>query len=130
MREKMVDDSSHALTSHAIDLGIDPGLSTYPIQHPYWSYFMKTRQLVAVLLATVTVVAAAPAFASGYGPAPFYKPAVGAPASQRGQNADTIGVQSQTSIDAHEAFGGVEAGSSQSGSRVAVAVRSELYAHH
>jgi hypothetical protein len=52
--------------------------STYPIRNFYWSYIMKTPQLAAALLAAVTVIAATPAFASGYGPAPFYRSSVGA----------------------------------------------------
>jgi hypothetical protein len=41
---------------------------------------MKTPQLAAALLAAVTVIAATPAFASGYGPAPFYRSSAGSPA--------------------------------------------------
>ena len=91
---------------------------------------MKTHQLVAALLAALTVVAAAPAFASGYGPAPFYRPSVGAPASQRGQSAETVSVERKNGVDAQQAYGGVTAGSSQSGSRVAVARQGDFYAHH
>jgi len=50
---------------------------------------MKTK-FVAALLVALSASAAAPAFASGYGPAPFYRPSVGAPASQRGQSAQTV----------------------------------------
>jgi hypothetical protein len=50
---------------------------------------MKTKILAALLVAT-SVSIAAPAFASGYGPAPFYRPDVSAPASQRGQSAQTV----------------------------------------
>jgi len=47
---------------------------------------MKTKFIAALLIA-VSASVAAPAFASGYGPAPFYRPSVGAPAAQQGQNA-------------------------------------------
>jgi hypothetical protein len=93
---------------------------------------MKTQQLIAALLASVTVIAAAPAFASGYGPAPFYRPAVGAPASQRGQNAETVAAERQSAVgsqDAQQAYGGVAAGASQSGSLEVIALRGGLYAH-
>jgi hypothetical protein len=85
---------------------------------------MKTPQLVAALLAAVTVIAATPAFASGYGPAPFYRP------SQCGQNAETVGVERQNGVSAQQAYGGVAAGSAQSGSRAVVAVQGNLFAHH
>jgi hypothetical protein len=42
------------------------------------------------------------AFASGYGPAPFYRPAVGAPSSQQGPSAQTIAAeQSAHGIDTY-----------------------------
>jgi hypothetical protein len=50
---------------------------------------MKTKLVAAALLAALSASLAAPAFASGYGPAPFYKPTVGAPTSQRGQSVQT-----------------------------------------
>src|ERR1700741_924392 len=53
---------------------------------------MKNR-LVAVLLLAVSASFPAPAFASGYGPAPFYRPSIGAPASQRGQSAQTLAAE-------------------------------------
>jgi len=91
---------------------------------------MKTHQLAAALLAAVTVMSAAPAFASGYGPAPFYQPSVGAPASQRGQSVQTVNAERESSADAQQAYGGVIAGGTQSGGRTAVAIQGELYAHH
>jgi hypothetical protein len=81
---------------------------------------MKTKLIVALLVA-VSASVAAPAFASGNGPAPFYRPAVGAPASQRGQNVQTV---------ATEAYGGVVAGLSQAGSHAAVTPSGNLFAHH
>ncbi len=53
---------------------------------------MKTKLIAALLLATSASIAA-PAFASGYGPAPFYRPEVGAPSSQRGINDQTLAVE-------------------------------------
>ncbi|MGF6612123.1 hypothetical protein OKW45_007111 [Paraburkholderia sp. WSM4175] len=50
---------------------------------------MKTKFTAAVLVAT-SALFAAPAFASGYGPAPFYNAEVGAPSSQRGPSAQTL----------------------------------------
>lgn len=75
---------------------------------------MKTK-LIAALLVAASASIAAPAFASGYGPAPFYRPNVGAPASQQGQNAQTVAVER---ADANgNAYGGVKNVSSESGSR-------------
>jgi len=78
---------------------------------------MKNRILAAVLLAASATIAA-PAFASGYGPAPFYRPDVGAPASQRGQNAQTVAAE-RPSAAADSAFGGVNQQTSESGVREA-----------
>jgi hypothetical protein len=50
---------------------------------------MKVKILNASLVAAL-ISLSCPAFASGYGPAPFYQPLVGAPASQRGQSEQTI----------------------------------------
>ncbi|MEW6347385.1 MAG: hypothetical protein RXR20_29995 [Paraburkholderia sp.] len=71
--------------------------------------------LIAALLVAASATLAAPAFASGYGPAPFYRPAVGAPASQQGQNAQTVAAERAEANS--NAYGGVNANSSQSGAR-------------
>ena len=76
---------------------------------------MKTK-LLAALLVAVSASIAAPAFASGYGPAPFYKPQDGAPAAQRGQSVQTLAVEQRDSAS-NVAFGGVKDSSSQSGAR-------------
>jgi hypothetical protein len=75
---------------------------------------MKTK-LIAALLVAASASVAAPAFASGYGPAPFYRPNVGAPASQQGQSAQTVAAEraQQQGVDA--AYGGVTGSASQSG---------------
>jgi hypothetical protein len=66
---------------------------------------MKTKLIVALLVAFSTS-AAAPAFASDYGPAPFYRPAVGAPASQNGQSARTVAAEHDDATGSQEAYGG------------------------
>jgi hypothetical protein len=75
---------------------------------------MKTK-LIAALLVAASASIAAPAFASGYGPAPFYRPSVGAPASQQGQSAQTVAAE-HANADSN-AYGGVKNVSSQSGTR-------------
>ncbi|ACC74611.1 hypothetical protein PPMP20_34315 [Paraburkholderia phymatum] len=77
---------------------------------------MKTRLIAAVLVA-VSAAIAAPAFASGYGPAPFYRPSVGAPASQRGVSAQTVAAEHSATHAANDAVGGVSGASSESGIR-------------
>jgi hypothetical protein len=90
---------------------------------------MKTKLIVALLVA-VSASVAAPAFASGYGPAPFYRPSVGAPASQRGQSVQTLAAERDDVVGSQEAYGGVVAGRSQAGSRAAVTSRDNLFARH
>ncbi|WP_345813846.1 hypothetical protein AAGS40_06090 [Paraburkholderia sp. PREW-6R] len=77
---------------------------------------MKTK-LIAALLVAVSASIAAPAFASGYGPAPFYRPSTGAPASQQGQNAQTVAAERANAQG--YAYGGVHNVSSESGKREA-----------
>ena len=90
---------------------------------------MKTKLIVALLVA-VSATAAAPAFASGYGPAPFYRPAVGAPASQSGQSVRTVAAERDDVTGSEEAYGGAVSGLSQAGSHVAVTPRDSLFARH
>jgi hypothetical protein len=90
---------------------------------------MKTKLIVALLVA-VSASVATPAFASGNGPAPFYRPAVGAPASQRGQNVQTVATERGDVTGSQEAYGGVVAGLSQAGSHAAVTPSGNLFAHH
>jgi len=89
---------------------------------------MKTKLIAALLVATSASIAA-PAFASGYGPAPFYRPNVGAPASQQGQNAQTIAAE-RASAAANGSYGGVSGGSLQSGAHEPVPGPGSLFAHH
>jgi hypothetical protein len=90
---------------------------------------MKTK-LVAALLLAVSASVAAPVFASGYGPAPSYRPSIGAPDSQRGQSAETIAAARRDNADPQRAYGGTDAGYSQSGQRETVSLRAGVYAHH
>ncbi|SAL66389.1 hypothetical protein AWB67_03677 [Caballeronia terrestris] len=90
---------------------------------------MKTK-LIAALLVALSVSAAAPAFASGYGPAPFYTPSIGAPATQRGQSVQTLAAERDDAAGAQSAYGGVAIGRSQTGSRVTVTQRDALYSRH
>jgi hypothetical protein len=71
---------------------------------------MKTKLVAAALLAATAFVSA-PVFASGFGPAPYYNPEVGAPASQRGPVAQA----SQAGDSAATSYGGVTSGTSQAG---------------
>ncbi len=81
---------------------------------------MKTKFIAALLLATSASIAA-PAFASGYGPAPFYRPEAGAPSSQRGISAQTLATEQYNATtvarsDTDSGVGGtVESSQSQSG---------------
>jgi hypothetical protein len=89
------------------------------------------KNLIAALLVATSAALAAPAFASsGYGPAPSYNPSVGAPASQRGQSAQTVAAeQAQANANA-TSYGGVQDTQSQSGSRVNLSNEKSLYSHN
>jgi hypothetical protein len=76
--------------------------------------FIMKSKIVAALLVAATATLAAPAFASGYGPAPFYRPNVGAPASQRGDSAQTVAAE-RAAADGNTAYGGVNDQASESG---------------
>jgi len=91
---------------------------------------MKTK-LIAALLVAVSASIAAPAFASGYGPAPFYRPSVGAPASQRGVSAQTVAAERNDAANAvKDSVGGVNSASSESGSRQIVDSARNTYQGH
>jgi hypothetical protein len=81
---------------------------------------------IAALLATLLAASAAPAFASGYGPAPFYKPSSGAPASQRGQSAQNL---ASSYGDVQQDYGGEFSSRFQAGDRSMTALRDTLYSH-
>ena len=78
------------------------------------SELIMKKNLLASLLIAATASIAVPAFASGYGPAPSYRPLVGAPASQQGMNTETIAAQNNNA-DVN-AYGGAKTSVSQSGS--------------
>ncbi|HZZ06102.1 hypothetical protein [Paraburkholderia sp.] len=88
---------------------------------------MKTK-LIAALLVAASASIAAPAFASGYGPAPFYRPSVGAPASQQGQNSQTVAAEHANAES--NAYGGVQNVSSQSGAREPVSGSQSVFFGH
>ena len=91
---------------------------------------MKSKILVALFIAATTSIAA-PAFASGYGPAPSYRPSVGAPASQRGQSVQTVAVERNEAVGSvNDSYGGVVASSSESGIRQPAEAAGRVYAGH
>lgn len=80
---------------------------------------MKAKFIAALVVASSAALAA-PAFASGYGPAPYYHPDTGAPASQRGLSAQTTAVeQGKGSMveENHSGVGGDDPVRSESGTR-------------
>ena len=77
---------------------------------------MKNMPIVALLVGAL-VSLSIPAFASGYGPAPFYRPSVGAPASQRGQSAQTIAAERNDANSAYSESNVDLVGRSESDSR-------------
>ena len=89
---------------------------------------MKTSIIVAMLVA-VSASAAAPAFASGYGPAPFYRPSVGAPVSQRDESGRPVATEQDHVTASAEGYGGAVSELFQAGSRVALTPRDNLFAH-
>jgi hypothetical protein len=55
------------------------------------------KQLSIAVIATTATLSVFPAFASGFGPAPYYNASQGAPASQRGVSSQTVAAeQAQT----------------------------------
>ena len=91
---------------------------------------MKSKLLAAVLVA-VTTSFAAPVFASGYGPAPSYRPSVGAPASQRGSSAQTVAAERNSAAGSvNDSYGGVAASSSESGGRQTADSVGHVYSGH
>jgi hypothetical protein len=78
---------------------------------------MKKPFIIAMLVASSALVAA-PAFASGYGPAPFYRPDVANSASQPGtQSMAAKDGQAMIAIESRNAGGAEEQGMSESGNR-------------
>ena len=67
---------------------------------------MKVKSFTALALLGLTTISSG-AFASGYGPAPHYNPAVGAPASQRGQSVETVAAEKNAVSTAGTAYSSV-----------------------
>ncbi|CAH2776340.1 MAG: hypothetical protein CBARDMAM_0677 [uncultured Caballeronia sp.] len=89
------------------------------------------KNLIAALLVAASAALAAPAFASsGYGPAPSYNPAVGAPASQRSQSVQTVAAENAQANANATSYGGVQDTQSQSSSRFSVSNEKSLYSHN
>jgi hypothetical protein len=96
------------------------------------------KHLVIAALLSASAAIVSPAFASsGYGPAPHYEPLAGAPASQRGQSAQTVRAeQAQLFANAANAdtstqgYGGVRDTTSESGAPVALNASLATYSHH
>jgi hypothetical protein len=89
------------------------------------------KPLVAALSIAAGAALAAPAFASsGWGPAPSYKPLVGAPASQRGQSAQTIAADKAGATAGTNAYGGAKDTASQSGRRISASDERSMYSHN
>ena len=63
---------------------------------------MTKSRILTLLIATASVLSTS-AFASGYGPAPFYRPVVGAPASERGVSAQTVAAEQASRVEASSA---------------------------
>jgi hypothetical protein len=90
-----------------------------------------TRILRTGLVAAVTAVAMSSAFASGYGPAPFYRPYTGAPSSQRGPGAHADAAERMDNRVAYATdTGGVNVSTSESGAGVPSSGQAWTYRHH
>jgi hypothetical protein len=89
------------------------------------------KNLIASLLMAAGAALAAPAFASsGFGPEPSYQPLVGAPASQRGQSAQTITAENAATTAGTNAYGGAKDTASQSGRRISASDERSMYSHN
>jgi hypothetical protein len=99
---------------------------------------MKTTLFAALLAASATLATvAAPAFASNYGPAPFYRPSVSdaRPVPQAAQDATghamTTASNDGDAGNAQQSYGGVSDGSSQADARRSLTPwQRGLFAHH
>ncbi|NLP63552.1 hypothetical protein [Paraburkholderia sacchari] len=88
-------------------------------------------QHIASLLVTVVAALATPAFASGYGPAPFHDTRTGAPASQAGPGVQVIVANNADTTDARSGYGGVASGHSESANRLMTAsAHDDFFTHH
>lgn len=87
------------------------------------------KKFIATLVLASAGALASPAFASsGYGPAPWYDPIAGAPASQRGPSAQTLS-QDAARTDSVTAYGGEPRARAESGSPKQARDAQSLFAH-
>jgi hypothetical protein len=99
---------------------------------------MKTTLFAALLAASATLATvAAPALASNYGPAPFYRPSVSdaRPVPQAAQGAAepamTTAANNADADNVQQSYGGVSDGSSQADARGSLTPwQRGLFAHH
>ncbi len=90
---------------------------------------MKSR-LMTIVAGAVIASAAAPAFASGYGPAPHYRPDVGASSSQRGPSEQTVTAERNAQSPNDTSVGGTRSYAVQSGTRSNIDGQRPLYSGH
>jgi hypothetical protein len=90
---------------------------------------IMSKKFIAALLVAGTAVLAAPAFASGYGPAPHYNAMDGAPASQRGQSAQTVAVEKGQGNVGVSSYGGVATAQSEESGHMNLLGNRSLYSH-
>jgi S-formylglutathione hydrolase FrmB len=92
---------------------------------------MKCKHLViSFLMLAGGALSVSPAYASGYGPAPFYRPDVGAPSSERGISAQSIAADRSASSDSWRDVGGANNAQSQSGHYAGSPFDRSLFRHH
>jgi hypothetical protein len=99
--------------------------------------FIMNKHLIAALIIAASAAVAAPAFASGYGPAVHYDPISGAPTSQRGQSVQTLR-ENYNATEAHvtrktdtRSYGGIADSTSNWGDRAVPAGNGPSpFAHH
>jgi hypothetical protein len=70
-------------------------------------------KFISALILVLSATLSSAAFASGYGPAPYYSPSVGAPASQRGQSAQTVTAERESTSSRAAAYGQTPQSTSQ-----------------
>jgi hypothetical protein len=85
---------------------------------------MKVRSFAALVVAGLVTVSTG-AFASGYGPAPFYRATVGASASQRGQSVQTVAAEKEAVSGTSTFYASPDGSTSEWGSRVNTSVRTD-----
>ena len=94
-----------------------------------FSEYIVHKTLITSLLIAGSISVAPSAFASGYGPSPYYNPVSGAPASQRGQSMQTIKVEQAQADGSSPSYGGAAELHGESGARGQKPVSNE-HLHH